>query len=75
MRKIPGTTKAQVGQKFAVVKIYMIIFFKCSKMRILRTILKKARFFGRKSRSGVGGFPYKCREFITEISKGIEAFE
>ena len=32
-------------------------------------------FFGPESRSGPGGFPHKCREFIIEITKENEAFE
>ena len=32
-------------------------------------------FFGPESRSGPGGIPYKCREFIIEITKENEAFE
>ena len=44
VRKTPGTTKAQVGQIFALVKIYEIIFFKLSKMRILWKCWKKPDF-------------------------------
>ncbi len=38
-------------------------------------MLEKGRFFDPNSRSGVGGFPYKWREFITEIIKENEGFE
>ena len=36
---------------------------------------QNSRFLGPESRSSVGGFPYKCREFIIEITKENEAFE
>ena len=53
----------------------------CDRMLSSFSLLKNAdseqniRFFGPESRSGPGGFPYKWRQFIIEISKENEAFE
>ena len=69
---------ADLREKDDASRIYVVLFmlhFKredCLESAILVDFEQKN---DPKSRSSVGGFPYKCCEFITEISKGIEAFE
>ena len=66
---------ADLREKCVYMKIYDIIwyhFFPSSKTLIL---IQKSGFFDPKSRSSVGGFPYKCRDFIIEIIKENWWFE
>ena len=62
-------------EKCAYIKIYDIIW-SSSFLSFKNTDFEQnSWFFASESRSSVGGFPYKCREFIIEINKGIEEFE
>ena len=69
---------ADLREKDDASKIYVVLFmlhFKrehCLESAILVDFEQKN---GPKSRSSVGGFPYKCREFLTEITSKNEAFE
>ena len=62
-------------EKCAYIKIHDIIWSSYFLLFKNADFKQNSWFFGPKSRSSIGGFPHKCREFITEISKGIEAFE
>ena len=62
-------------EKCAYIKIHDIIWSSYFLLFKNADFEQNSWFFGPKSRSSIGVFPHKCREFITEISKGIEAFE
>ena len=62
-------------EKCAYIKIYDII--RSSSFLLFKKVdfEQNSWFFAPKSRSSVGGFPYQCREFITEITNKNQAFE
>ena len=60
-------------EKCAYIKIYDIIWSSSFLLFKNNDFEQNSWFFGPKSRSSVGGFPYQCREFITEITNKNEA--
>ena len=62
-------------EKCAYINIYDIIWLSFFLFFKSVDFEQNSWFFGPKSRSSVGGFPHKWREFITEIIKENDAFE